>query len=54
MEHIVLVVPKEEAEEVVHYYHKNYITIATQRADTEDGEVRITVSHFGKREDSDE
>lgn len=51
MEQIVLEVPKEEADEVVHYYHENYITIATQRADIDDGKVRITVSHFGKREE---
>lgn len=51
METIVIEVPKEEAEEIVHYYHENYVTLATQRADIGDGKVRITVSHFGKREE---
>jgi hypothetical protein len=50
METIVLEVSKEEAEEVVHYYHENYVTLATQRSELDNGKVRITVSHFGKRE----
>jgi hypothetical protein len=50
MEQIVIEVPKEESDEVVNYYHENYVTIATQRSEIEDGKVRITVTHFGKRE----
>lgn len=49
MEQITIEVPKDKAEETIREYHENYVTFMTSRADIDSENVRITVTHFGKR-----